>query len=260
MTLHNKTRAELEAVQPYVYETIKDAMLLRVLDDFSIWALKEDKSVTPSLLWHGHWESWITSWFTKNVRDGMFVVDVGANCGYYTMLFDRLVGEVGQVWAFECQPVYTELLEDTKHRNNANFILSHFAVSDDVGWVDLRVPGAYTGSASIVQHFEESETIRVPTVSLDQSFHNIIPDLIKIDAEGAEELIWRGMKNLLNGPLAPVVVLEYTPGQYTDEWTDELFEYGNVTKIGFTGEEEEVTAQDLRHAKDWVMIVVRRKV
>lgn len=262
--LSNKTRGELEQSSPFVVDTTNDALLLRCLNTFDVWALKKDVSVTPSLMYHGFWEAWITSWFTRNIEEGDFVVDVGANCGYFTMLFETLAGKDGRVVAYECNPALVGLLHMTKVTNDADFVVEPVALADKRGVLDLTYPGEYTGSASIVGAFDpkwgEPHTMKVAAYTLDEEFEGMdSPQLIKIDAEGAEELILRGGKELLARHDAPVIVLEYTPGSYSKEFDQWLFEYGYVTRIGFDGAEEPCSIAHLEGLTDWDMIVVRKK-
>jgi|GEM_PF-4185862 len=49
----------------------------------------------------GLYERAATALFRETVNDGMTVVDLGANIGYYTLLSSRLVGAAGRVYAFE---------------------------------------------------------------------------------------------------------------------------------------------------------------
>jgi FkbM family methyltransferase len=265
VTLSNKTRGELETVRPFCLDTTKDALLLRCLDTYAVWALKNDVSVTPSLLHYGHWEAWITSWFTSNIEEGDFIVDVGANCGYYTMLFETLAGPTGRVVAYECNPVYVGLLNMTKVSNKADFVVEGVALSSSKGIIDLVFPGEYTGSASIAgidfdPKYGETHKITVPTATLDEEFEGMdTPTLIKIDAEGAEEMVLKGAQKLLARHDAPVIVLEYTPNAYSEDFNDWLFGYGDVTRIGFDGVEEPCTIEHLKSLTDWDMIVVRKK-
>ncbi len=265
MNLSSKTRGELEAVHPFVVDTNENALLLRCLNTFDVWALRDDVSVTPSLLNYGYWESWITSWFTNNIEEGDFVVDVGANCGYFTMLFEHLTGLTGRVIAYEASPVYAELLERTKMHNNAKFVVENLALADKPGHLTLTYPGEYTGSASVVgEPFDpkwgELHYIEVTATTLDLDFYGMdSPELIKIDAESAEELIWNGAKELFSRHDAPVIVLEYSPtGTYSEEFPERLFEYGTVTRIGTDGKESPINVQHLRSLTDWDMIVVRK--
>lgn len=265
MILKNKTRAELETVSPFVVDTTEDAFLLRCLDTYNVWALKSDVSVTPSLLHHGYWESWITSWFTNNIEEGDFVVDIGANCGYFTMLFETLVGNSGRVVAYEASKRYADLLQRTKDENGSLFVIENAAVADKPGDLTLIYPGEYTGSASVVYGFDpkwgEEHYEKVEATTLDIDFAGMdTPDLIKIDAESAEEIIWNGAQELLNRHDAPVLVLEYSPtGTYSEEFPDVLCAYGDVTGIGYDGNEHPIDANFLRGLTDWYMIVVRKK-
>lgn len=83
---------------------------VRVLDMFDLVVLNDDQSLTPCLVNDGFWEAWISSWLTRWIRPGMTFIDVGANCGYYTMLAEKLVGQHGHVVAYEPNPVYVETL------------------------------------------------------------------------------------------------------------------------------------------------------
>jgi FkbM family methyltransferase len=266
VNLRNKTRAELESVRPFVVDTTEDAYLLRCLDTYEIWALADDVSVTPSLLHHGYWESWITAWFTNNINEGDFVVDVGAHCGYFTMLFEHLTGPEGKVIAYEASPDYAVLLERTRQHNDARYIVENLALSDSPGTLTLTYPGKYTGSASVVgtpfdEKWGETHEISVRSTTLDLDFYGVdTPELIKIDAESAEELIWNGGEQLFHRPDAPVIVMEYSPTDtYSEEFPEKLFDYGHVTRIGFDGREEKITPTHLLRLTDWDMICIRRK-
>src|SRR5688572_27975846 len=50
--------------------------------------------------WLGTYELEKQPVIERFVRPGMTVFDIGANAGFYTLAFSRLVGEEGRVWAF----------------------------------------------------------------------------------------------------------------------------------------------------------------
>jgi FkbM family methyltransferase len=265
VNLRNLSRAAIEHSRPAVVEETDDAQLLACLDSYDIWAAKEDVSLTPNISQSGYWESWITSWFTHNIEEGDFVVDIGANCGYFTMLFERLTGPLGQVVAYEASKRYSDLLARTKEYNRATFVIENLAVADKPGTLTLTYPGKYTGSASVVYGFdpkwgeEHHETVTATTLDIEFDGEHS-PTLIKIDAESAEEIIWNGAKELLARHDAPVVVMEYSPtGTYSEEFPERLFEYGNVTGIGYDGKEHPIDVKFLRNLTDWYMIVIRKK-
>lgn len=266
MSLRNKTRGELETVRPFVVDTDENAVLARCLDTYDVWALSSDVSVTPCLIREGFWESWITSWFTRNIKEGDFVVDVGANCGYFTMLFEILAGSDGRVVAYEASERYADLLKRTKEHNKANYVVENLALADKPGELTLTYPGAYTGSASVVYGFdpkwgeEHYETVRATT--LDAEFEGMdSPTMIKVDAESAEEIIWDGATELLSRHDAPVMVLEYSPtGIYSADFPEKLTEWGVVTRINHDGNEELISPEYLKALTDWDMVVVRKRI
>lgn len=269
MSLTNLTRGEIEASAPHVLDVDDTSIKVMCLNTYALWALKSDISVTPSLARHGYWEAWITSWFTHNVEPGQTVLDIGANCGYYTRLFEHLVGSDGIVIAYEASPEYAALLRRTQIDEDASYVVREVALSDSIGEVVLSYPGDYTGSASIMTDFVgtdwgEVKHVTVKSTTLDDEFKAgpdvIVPDIVKIDAESAEEVIWNGGKSLWYSDNPPVVVLEYSHTRpYSQEFDKELFEYGEVTRIGYNGIEEPITPEWLKNLTDWDMIVIRRK-
>lgn len=262
-----KRRIEVEKAKPWVKSVSEDALLVTTLDSFDLWLPKEDKSLTPSIMYNGFWESWITVWFQENIDKGDVVLDIGANCGYFTMLFEQLVGNKGQVTAYEANPMYVNLLQRTRSANNARFMVRPYAVSDSIGEIDLHVPSDLLGSASIVADWKESDKytdsyMSVPTTTLDADYEADefwMPDLVKMDVEGAEELVWDGGHSLWDSRYPPVVVLEYTPNAYSKDFNNKLFDYGDVTRITETGDEQDITKSHLDNLTDWDMLVVRRK-
>ena len=240
----------------------------RVLDMFDIVCLKSDASLTPCLTRDGYWEAWITSWFTRWIRPGMTVLDIGANCGYYTMLFENLVGRHGAVVAYEPNPIYAELLRKTREINDAEFRVREVALSDKAGYVTLSIPGDFHGSASITVDFTEtkwgeSASYEVRTTTLDSELQQIVfwnADVIKVDAEGAEELVWKGGNRLFHADAShSTIVLEYTPGSYSETFLEQLFDWGYVFSITFDGGEEPATREQIASLTDWAMLVIRRK-
>lgn len=241
---------------------------VRVLDMFDLIILKKDRSVGPHLLQDGFWESWITSWLTRWIRPGMTFIDVGANCGYYTLLAEHLVGRHGAVVAYEPNPVYAELLRKSREINSADFSVREVALSDSCGHVTLSVPGDLHGSASITRSFlgtewGESSAYDVRTTTLDNELQRIVfwnADVVKIDAEGAEELVWRGGRTLFHADMShSTIMLEWTPGAYSDEFLEQLFDWGYVFSITFDGGEEPATREFIQSLTDWHMLVIRRK-
>lgn len=66
---------------------------------------------------HGIYEPLETELAKKEVKKGNVVLDIGANIGYYTLIFAKLVGEDGKVFAFEPDPTNFALLKKNVEMN-----------------------------------------------------------------------------------------------------------------------------------------------
>ncbi len=149
------------------------------------------------------------------LRPGMTVLDIGANFGYYTVLFAQAVGPAGKVVAFEPNPtMLTELRHNLALNHFANVIVQPVALSDHEGDLEFccPVPGREGhGSLKPNESFTVQQTIRVHCRPLDAVCEELrLPgvDLIKLDAEGAEMLVFKGAERLLSGPRRPLLFFE----------------------------------------------------
>jgi len=166
------------------------------------------------LLFRGQWEETETSLFCSLVKEGMTVVDVGANVGYYTLLAARLVGRSGRVVAFEPSPDNFALLKRNVEANGYdNVVLVPKAVSDDSGTARLRLDRSSSGGHSLSDFRGGADTVEVETISLDEYFagHDDRIDLLKVDAEGAEMAIFRGMQDVLARSPRLILLTEFFP-------------------------------------------------
>jgi FkbM family methyltransferase len=129
----------------------------------------------------------------------MTIYDLGANVGFYTLLFSRLVGPGGAVHAFE--PVARNVRYLRRHLElNPTFsaTIQEFAVGRKTGMVSFD--GSSGWSMGRVVARPEADTSRFPAVSLDDFVYERggeSPDLIKMDIEGGEVDAIGGMSKLL---------------------------------------------------------------
>src|SRR5258707_8071492 len=88
-------------------------VLARILGRQKILLNGSDRGFACHLMLDGFWEMWLTQFLAGQVKPGMTVVDVGANFGYYTVLFADAVGDAGRVIAVEPNPDAAALLRET---------------------------------------------------------------------------------------------------------------------------------------------------
>lgn len=202
-------------------------MLVTLQTGGKIHALADDLSVTTGLLLDGYFEAGLTNYVMSNVHAGMNTVDVGANIGYFSVLLGYRVGNTGKVTAYEPNPKVYQLLLDnlTLNEHKQNAIVKDFGVYSNDGAIGFNISDRFQGNSSIKQHSDKykldfksdefhEETIFV--VALDNEDLGHI-DFLKIDTEGGEYHVFKGMKNILDNKQVDTVVFELNKSMLQDD-------------------------------------------
>ncbi|MEU8780848.1 FkbM family methyltransferase [Streptomyces sp. NPDC048637] len=166
----------------------------------------------------GVWEPHMTHWLQRRLRPGDTYIDVGANVGYFSLLAAQLVGEEGRVVAVEASPTFHRgILRHVGINGLTNVRAVHTAVSDERKTVTLILASSSNmGAASIVPYggpaeaAMEVEAAPLPEILDPEEIASA--RVIKIDVEGAEGSVIRGLAPLLDKlrPDAEITV-EVTP-------------------------------------------------
>jgi FkbM family methyltransferase len=174
-----------------------------------------DKVVTPLIEAQGAWEPNETHWFVRSLRPGDTVVDAGANIGWYTVIAGKRVGDAGRVYAFEPDPEAFALLERNVRVNGLhNVVLEQKALSDAPGHIELFIAPDNKGDHRIYQpEGEHRASVQVEAVTLDDYFRDAPEgvDFVKSDTQGAELVILKGMRGLIEKSPSLVMAFEYAP-------------------------------------------------
>jgi FkbM family methyltransferase len=181
---------------------------------------------TTSPLYFGNipYEPETTEYLRHHLRPGGVFADVGANHGYFTLLAAAFVGETGRVFAFEPNPPVYEQLRTHVRLNGfeQRVVLRQEALSDTAGdrarlfvSQSLRNSGLSTlipGACSIADGgLSPANTIAVRTGTFDSWLSTSgvqHVDLVKIDTEGSETAVVRGMAAALGRGRVGAVVCE----------------------------------------------------
>jgi len=149
------------------------------------------------------------------LKPGSVVIDVGANIGYYTLLAAGRVGPKGHVHAVECSPDTLALLRNNVKRNNLqNVDIYPVAASNVRGELTLNVSAI--GLSLFELHSNWSKvartggTVTVPSMPVDELVHSTV-DVVKIDAEGADLDVLKGMSRILSENKNISVIVEWAP-------------------------------------------------
>ena len=196
-------------------------------------------------------EDWILTWlywngfdqgtamglrvFRRLARGCRTILDIGAHIGVFSMAA-ALDNPTAVIHAFEPLPVSFRLLSSMIRRSRVANVHAHeLALSDREGEADLFVrreaQGMSASDASLIAGFrEDCDRVPVQLATLDrfaarQGLRDI--DLIKIDVESAEYLVFRGAADVLRAE-RPVILSEVLLGSKEQELHAELSRHGYV--------------------------------
>lgn len=146
-------------------------------------------------------------YFLSRLAPADIVFDIGASVGLFS-LHAALRLEGGRVYAFEPDPAIRQRLLDNHalNRRPDNCCFVSWAVSDRRGEAILYSEGLAGPSPSLRRLAGEGasgcDEVAVTTLSLDEAIAEgelPVPDVVKIDIEGAEILCLKGASKLLHG-------------------------------------------------------------
>jgi FkbM family methyltransferase len=161
------------------------------------------------------------------LQQGDSVADIGAHVGLLTRPFARIVGEDGHVYAFEPDPSLFAMLKSNVGRLK-QVKASQLAMADYSHTASFHLHPTSGMSNSLVNAWEGASSIQVKCSSFDDWASANEPrllKLIKIDVEGAEPLVLRGMTRVLGSITRPHIIIEYCPGNLGSESAEkEIFE------------------------------------
>lgn len=155
------------------------------------------------------------AYLEKILSTGKLFVDVGANFGVYTLVASKLVGATGKVLAFEpTAQTFAVLLQNIALNHSSNVRAFQLALARSKGKAWLYHGWDPVGNSLGKDPLYGDEGEEVQTQTLDEILEeNCITrvDAMKIDVEGAEELVLRGAIKCLTTQ-NPIVIFEFNPG------------------------------------------------
>ncbi|MEW6602482.1 MAG: FkbM family methyltransferase, partial [Nitrospirota bacterium] len=159
-------------------------------------------------------EQEVTECLLDSIQPGMTILDIGANIGYMTLICSRAAGSNGQVISFEPNPIMVRELKHNLELNGIrNVLIEPVALGENQGTLCLMLPEAGKESHSSLctnSTFQAVGEISVSVESLDSVIARLSLkkiDLIKIDVEGAELMVFRGAEKVLR-EMRPLIVFE----------------------------------------------------
>lgn len=241
-----------------------DTVLCRTLARFKMYVSTRDEGLGPHLIADGFWEMWVTKVMTDTVMPGMVCIDAGANVGYYTVLLGELTGHLGKVVAVEPMPGTRRLLERNVAINGFSDIVEvkGVALGKGPGTVTLYMPPGEPKNALICDKppHPDWESATTPLMSIDDMALPKV-DFVKIDVEGAEIDVWRGMRRTILANPQIQIMMEVNCRRYPKQAPEFMKEITNLFKlrhITYQGTVEPITLEAVLEAHDDVMLFLKR--
>jgi FkbM family methyltransferase len=187
-------------VKKYIFKHLKIENYLRVLQRTYFF-------LYDTHLLRGN-KNYAYHYFVKKlIRKGDTIIDIGANLGYYSLLFARWTGASGKVFSVEPVAIYNKVFNE-KARKYKHIQLYPYALGKEektvelvssprTGFLSTGLPHVYdprTDGKIEAQEFRFEAQMKIPAVlfgNLDRV------DYIKCDVEGFEYVILSGMEEII---------------------------------------------------------------
>jgi len=168
------------------------------------------------LLLSGVWDPGITSYLCAQLKPGCVFMDIGANVGYFSLLAGSLVGPTGKVIAVEPNhDVAVQLKQNAAKSEVTNIALEEVCCSESAGQRTFFLSEAMnSGKSSLSQaNAEGSRSLEIACTTVDllvDGYNLQRVDAVKVDVEGAEMEVLRGMRSTL-AQFRPALLIELLP-------------------------------------------------
>jgi len=165
----------------------------------------------------GRWEPAMTAFLNSRLTPGRVFVDVGANIGWFDLVASPLVGPDGGVVAIEASPaIHTRLAEQIRRNGLTNVRTVNEAVGSSDGWVQIvDGPSWNSAQSGVVVDIQRPGSVVCRALDKILTAAEIrLCRVVKIDVEGAEFEVVRGLGTLLDAlPDDAELVVEVGPGR-----------------------------------------------
>lgn len=177
------------------------------------------------------------------LEDPVIGFDIGAHVGVYGY---ALTGNVSKMHSFEITPPAFKILQ-INAKNYPEIIPYNIAAWSERSFCEVVYPTSHLAGARICGQFEADQyrndknfVISTPVISLplDELFPdpNLLINFIKIDVEGAELHVLKGLSQIISRSHTLCMIVEYAPSHYekynyTSEDLFKFFEENNLQNL-----------------------------
>jgi len=159
------------------------------------------------------WEAYETELMINALSSGDTVLDIGANIGYYSLIAGKHVGVNGKVFSFEPENRNFQLLQKNIQNNNLHNVTSfNQGLGEKPETIDLFTHDDNYGDHRAFNFEKNRQKTSIDIITGDQIAQNLDVSLIKIDTQGYEHAILKGLRDTLKRNQHQVtMILEFWP-------------------------------------------------
>ena len=177
--------------------------------------LNPNDPVVSGAIFFNVYEKSESKFIKSSCFEGMNILDIGAIIGYYTALFSQLAGVNGTVIAVEPdEESYKYLTKSVNSFNYKNVFSFRLAASDTKQKLPLYLSKDNRGDNRLYSTNKKRNSIIVECLTVDEllknnNIENL--DLIKIDVQGYEPKVLKGMRNIVKSSKKLIILSEFWP-------------------------------------------------
>jgi FkbM family methyltransferase len=173
------------------------------------------------------------SQFLAHCHTGMFLFDIGANFGLFSLACARMGGKA---IAIDPSPIATRMIANQLHLNKLGKVVQvlEVAVGDAEGTLEMLSAGIYSdGYYRYEPDRDHRDLTRVRVTTVDHLSDCLgRPSHLKIDVEGYEGAVIRGSRNLLRQS-SPTIFLELHNEMVRKSGADVAFCINELLNLGY---------------------------
>ncbi|MDQ7056247.1 MAG: FkbM family methyltransferase [Persephonella sp.] len=195
-------------------------LLIDAKDEYGIFVLRNGRVETPE-----------DKYINKLIKKGSCILDIGGHWGGFAVQFGKLVGEKGKVFSFEPSKKNFNMLKKNIRINNLDNIVFpfNFAVGSHEDTVKFPISATSSGHNSLIRkdipvnRYEYVKQIVLDKFLATKDISKI--DFIKIDVEGYELEVLKGLEKTIDKSDTLVVFMEFSPQFMGLEKTKETLDF-----------------------------------
>ncbi len=182
---------------------------------FDLWITPQNGFIDNHIFLYGVYEPFMLDLFSQHLKPGQTFIDIGANIGQHSMYAACLVGQTGNVHAFEPIPsIYNQIKDSARHNAFEKIVHVYNYALGEKEKVEKFFISKNVGGSSLVNDDDTQEIISVHVKNGDKelaAIQNV--DVVKIDVEGYEYEVLQGIKQTLNTH-RPKIFIEFSGNFY----------------------------------------------